>query len=346
MNHGRAQWIDCAKAIGIILVVYGHVARGLLNSDIPMPSEPFLILDSVIYSFHMPLFFFLSGLLFTQSFSKSGFREFILNKLGTVFYPYIVWSILQGSIEVVLSGHSDRSVTFDQVLSLLWLPRAQFWFLYALFFIFCFAGLVQLLTSGRHLLLTFCISVALYLIPAPLSNFTIPNLIAGHFVFFFFGVVFTRHLKIQYFSGTGKLLLTAAAFVAGQWMFHQQLGMQFSDRGPILLVLTVVSILFVVTISVHLAAIDTAILTRIGAGSLAIYLMHILAGSGTRMMLAAVLGVQSYWIHLLVGCFAGIYAPLLALKLITTWRIPFAFSIPIHKWITKPTSLTPKREKH
>ena len=60
----RNVWVDYAKAIGIILVVYGHVARGVFNAGLPMDEGEFVLVDSIIYSFHMPLFFFLSGLFF------------------------------------------------------------------------------------------------------------------------------------------------------------------------------------------------------------------------------------------------------------------------------------------
>ena len=60
----RNAWVDYAKAIGIILVVYGHVARGVFNAGLPMDEDNYLLIDSIIYSFHMPLFFFLSGLYF------------------------------------------------------------------------------------------------------------------------------------------------------------------------------------------------------------------------------------------------------------------------------------------
>ena len=45
----RIQWIDIAKGISIFLVIIGHTA-------------PFGILErNIIFSFHMPLFFILSG---------------------------------------------------------------------------------------------------------------------------------------------------------------------------------------------------------------------------------------------------------------------------------------------
>ncbi|BEL98781.1 hypothetical protein SM14VA2_11940 [Serratia marcescens] len=66
----REAWVDYAKGIGIILVVFGHVNRGLYSAGIQLSGSSYLLTDSIIYSFHMPLFFFLSGLFFTQSLDK------------------------------------------------------------------------------------------------------------------------------------------------------------------------------------------------------------------------------------------------------------------------------------
>lgn len=48
-NKKRILWIDYAKAFAMFFVVIGHVNSGNY-------------LTNWIYSFHMPLFFFLSGI--------------------------------------------------------------------------------------------------------------------------------------------------------------------------------------------------------------------------------------------------------------------------------------------
>ena len=65
----RQVWVDYAKAIGIVLVVYGHVARGLHNAGLLVDEGLFTLVDSVVYSFHMPLVFSapISGLIRRQS---------------------------------------------------------------------------------------------------------------------------------------------------------------------------------------------------------------------------------------------------------------------------------------
>lgn len=51
-NRERILWIDAAKAIGILMVVFGH----------NWLDEKFCY---YFYSFHMPLFFILAGITFS-----------------------------------------------------------------------------------------------------------------------------------------------------------------------------------------------------------------------------------------------------------------------------------------
>src|SRR5690554_4443884 len=158
----RNAWVDYAKAIGIILVVYGHVARGVFNAGLPMDEELFVLVDSIIYSFHMPLFFFLSGLFFYDSLMKRGTGGLIVNKVDTIVYPFIVWSLLQGFFEVALSNYTNGQVTVTEVLSLLWEPRAQFWFLYALFMVFVLSAFVYAKADRRFFLPLLLVFAVLY----------------------------------------------------------------------------------------------------------------------------------------------------------------------------------------
>lgn len=76
----RIEWVDCAKGIGIILVVAGHSI---------CPRE----LKYWLYTFHMPLFFFLSGLTFNYK-KYNTFIVFIKSKIRTLIIPYIVLSVI------------------------------------------------------------------------------------------------------------------------------------------------------------------------------------------------------------------------------------------------------------
>lgn len=72
----RIKWIDCAKGIAAILVLIGHFV-----SVTP--------LQVIIYSFHMPLFFFLSGVTFNDNSIK--FKDFIKKKFRQIMVPYYIF---------------------------------------------------------------------------------------------------------------------------------------------------------------------------------------------------------------------------------------------------------------
>lgn len=66
-----------AKGIGILLIMIGHLGITAI------PKAKYI--QVWIYSFHIPMFFFLSGYLFSIG---SSLKEFVLKKLRTVVLPY------------------------------------------------------------------------------------------------------------------------------------------------------------------------------------------------------------------------------------------------------------------
>lgn len=68
----RIGWIDTAKGIGLLCVILGHLR-------IPY-------VDTWVYFFHMPLFFFLSGVVFSGG--KYDFKTFLTKKLRSLVIPY------------------------------------------------------------------------------------------------------------------------------------------------------------------------------------------------------------------------------------------------------------------
>jgi len=329
----RTDWVDYAKAIGIILVVYGHVARGLYNAGIDMPVGLYKLTDSIVYSFHMPLFFFLSGLFFYSSFSKRGGKQLVFSKIDTVFYPYVVWSVLQGCMEAFLSDYTNGNVSYSEVFALLWMPRAQFWFLYALFFAFIVAAAIYSIVSKRLSVLVFLIAGSLYLSPANLFDLQVYSLLSQNLVFFFFGVIFTMYANVKYLSTVPSLLVMSVAFIAGQWLFHGYLSLKYTDTGIGTLLLAFTSIIFVISLSMYLAKKSYDFLAFIGSSSMTIYLMHILAGSGVRVILSKLFGIASFSIHLLSGCLIGVLGPIVVLIIINRVKVPYIFSAPVSDFL-------------
>lgn len=118
---GRLEWIDVARGIGIIAVVVGHVwTRGPLRD--------------AVYSFHMPLFFLLSGLLSRPQPPA----RFALRQLGSQMRPYAAFLILLIIADQIIEPIRGHRPIFDQwpqdiapvLLGGSWLrgPYTIFWF--------------------------------------------------------------------------------------------------------------------------------------------------------------------------------------------------------------------------
>lgn len=74
----RIEWIDTAKGIGLLFVILGHL------------SVPYF--STVIYFFHMPLFFFLSG--YVYSGDKYTCKEYVLRKAKSLIIPYCTYGLV------------------------------------------------------------------------------------------------------------------------------------------------------------------------------------------------------------------------------------------------------------
>jgi fucose 4-O-acetylase-like acetyltransferase len=325
----RHAWVDYAKGIGILLVVYGHISRGLVSAGIELNERLFKLIDSIIYSFHMPLFFFLSGLFFCSSLQKRGRTELVLSKMDTILYPYVVWSILQGAVEALFSRYTNGEVTLAQVFDLTE-PRAQFWFLYALFILAVIGAFVYARLQPRFYGAIVLVSALIFIFQSELPDLLNADYVYYSFVFFAMGIWFNAHKRSILQNSGSWLLPLSLLFVAGQWLFHVFFGMTYEDISLPLLALAAISILFVVALASQLSKLPMGWISSLGYSSMVIYLMHVLVGSGVRVVLQKFMAVESPVVHLLVGVALAVLLPMLALHLIKRWNLMFLIEAPRH----------------
>lgn len=86
-GHQRIIWIDYAKAIGIFLVILGHV---------PIPGD----LKWWIYGMHMPLFFIISGYL--NSATELSPLEHLKRIANSLLVPYVIYAAFISIIYCVI----------------------------------------------------------------------------------------------------------------------------------------------------------------------------------------------------------------------------------------------------
>lgn len=323
------NWVDYAKGLGIILVVYGHITEGVFNAGMVMNTHLYTAIDTMIYSFHMPLFFFLSGLFFTSSLAKRGFKNNIVNKIDTIFYPYVVWSILQGIIEATLSKYTNGHVTYTEVFSLLWAPRAQFWFLYILFFTFVIASIIFIKNRNSKLMIAVvCLFSIVYIFQSYLPSIYILTLCYVHMVFFFIGILVVNLNLINKINNLKSFILISLFFIISQYWFVVIEGFGRLDRGLYSFIVAIIAITFIVALSMQLVKLNLRFLAYIGESSLYIYLLHVLIGSGIRIILQKAFHIESASIQIIVGCIAAIGLSLIFIEFTKKFNLSFLFKAP------------------
>ena len=304
----RLLWIDYSKGVGITLVVYGHVLRGLNEIGIVRKSY-FYYSDTFIYSFHMPLFFIISGLFFVNSVKKYG-DEYLLKKAKILLYPFVIWSLIQVTIQALMSRYTNVKVPFSAILNCLIVPSGQFWFLYALFFIHCINFLIYKY-SKRYALVT---SMVVWIIGLIINFQFIPvNDIFKYLVFFNIGIILFHYKKLflRLVRGSWALIL-ALLFIIAEYLYFGNFKKQtyFFDFLYIITG-TAGSLLIMQLCNKALTKKIFTFLRTLGEASIAIYLMHILVASGTRIFLVDVLKINSLLINLIAGTILGLIVPIL-----------------------------------
>ena len=138
----KIAYIAIAQLIGCILVILGHSIP--LNWQIP---QVIYRADVFLYTFHMPLFFFVSGYLFykTKSFERYTFGAYIKKRSFRLMLPYVALTLI-GFIPKILTnrffGDGARLSVIYFVKAFL-VPRenvwGHFWFLPTLLLISLFS---------------------------------------------------------------------------------------------------------------------------------------------------------------------------------------------------------------
>lgn len=161
MNQ-RKDFIDIAKGIGIILVVLGHLDGGEQLSRY------------MIYAFHMPMFFMLSGV-FADT--KKPFKEYFVKSAKTLYLPYFILTVADavifGAIRLITGGNALGVIKADAIALLGFgfeTNNRPLWFLFALFVI----RLVYYFADKNKYVKYFVMVASLMFILAP-SHFELPQ---------------------------------------------------------------------------------------------------------------------------------------------------------------------------
>lgn len=343
----RQSWVDFARGVAIILVLYRHVFEGIKNTQVPVHGYMFLEhINIMFFSFRMPLFFIVSGIFLSASFAKRGLSRYIEVKARTILFPYFLWGVLQISLQILFSGYvnSDRT-TFDY-LYLLYQPRRidQFWYLMALFNVSVLYVIVKYVLKFKvwHQIV---LGVVMYFASAFLHQNEI-NIgflmdILNFYIFVLMGDLINKTMRseknIRLFQSWKVFAGLLVTFIVLQGYFllknlqHPEIdGYRFVEYfQPLLFFIIAVSgCAFIISVCFLLQRARRPQWLRVlGKHSLYIYVAHVIAFASVRAFMMNVLHITNIPALLIIGIISGLFIPVLLYEISKKLKMDWIFAL-------------------
>lgn len=186
--------LNIFRAFIIVWVVIGHSFNDALNLG--------GLLHSYAYTFHMPAFFLLSGILFAPKLSKctnlKSKAELIINRMKRLLVPYLFFTFVSYILKFFFESYANNKLPKgkDIITSILFavdLPNGGLWFLHQLFIL----SVIAILLSNINKYILFALSAALKIISifVTASFFSLPviGLLSNYCLYFFGGIILSEH---------------------------------------------------------------------------------------------------------------------------------------------------------
>lgn len=333
-STGRSVALDYAKGLGIVIVVFAHLWRGLQGAGLMdgVSQDIFISVSALATMLSMPAFFFASGFLYGKSVDRRhGLKEF-LGKVDAILYPFIIWTILIGLVECVTTGVRNGSSSLTSVaLSLVW-PSGIFWFLAALLLAF---GLCELLIAAagvrtfRWLVLPVALVMLAFWSPDPLP-FALRDLQLS-FIYFALGVLLSGRFSMAQSPSWGRALAFLFLMALVYWLIQQNENFRthsFRSVTPNAVAFSLAFLFLFYGFCLSLPASGLKPLLTLGERSMDIYLIHLLFIGGCRILLQKVVGLDNAIIVGAVSLVVGIWGPLVLVDLLKRFGLGWLFAPP------------------
>ena len=291
----RYKELDLMKGIGILLVYIGHS----FNFTNFKWTKIFFFLGSTTYSFHMPLFFFISGLLSNTN-KEINLEKFYKGKLKRLLIPYLFINLIDFIPRTLFPKLVNSE--FGGLKEVLLYGTKISWFVYTLFIIFMIFPILDkyILKKDRYYLFGIVLIAINYLkIFENIEIFSL-NKVVTYLLYFYLGYIIKPFYKEKIKNGVGSKNLTffiiSIVFLSLSYRYHY---LNYFNS----VIFAILGTLFVLNISLRIKE-DTSIykfFNFLGINSLTFYLIEGFITVVYRVILLRVIPIEHS--YLLVSVF-------------------------------------------
>lgn len=306
--------IETLRGLACLLLVLYHVIGADASLGLRVEDGPVRWLNDGLAYLRMPLFTFLSGLVYGLRPFAGNSRAFLVGKVRRLLIPMLFVGTLFAVLQALIPGTNSRVGPW-YLLHVN--PVAHFWFLESLFWVFLVIWALErwnLIRDVKGYLLALTLACALYLTVRGWFMLGIEGAIYL-MPYFLFGLAFSRFALKPYLTSAwvrGGLLILA--IVAVIWM-----GMPVSnpDRRTVAMLAVGLSLCM---LSLSLARV-VPWLAAIGRHSYAIYLFHVFFTAALRIALN-LMQIKLLPIDILLGLAIGLAGPIVLDRVASRFKWP------------------------
>lgn len=327
----RITWLDYGKGFTILLVVLGHVLLGLFESDkFSLQNDKLLFFVQLLYLFHIPVFFALSGFLFRPLNSITDYLKDVRVKLIVLGIPYLFYNIMQFSLQSLGGSTVRKAASIEDLINIYKAPLSVSWYLYVYFFMLIIVALFSIYIKNKYVLLGISLVAFIIAITQPSEIYLLQKILLWT-LFFVIGYCFNDVRILQFLKGKILLITLLSVicivfFMIIWWNSNPEYYVSYDTPGLWGLVfLASIPLAFTLYPTFSTKKIWGDYFSKLGKDSVVIYLLHAPIVSVTRIVLLK-LGIDSVAIHIILGLSAGWFGSILAIEIMKRIKyIDFVF---------------------
>jgi len=307
IHNERSEQIDSLRGLACFLLVAFHVVG--VNSSVGLKIDSGLYRDTAgfLSYIRMPLFTFLSGIVYSYRPFSNDFEGFLKGKIRRLLIPMVVVGTLFAVVQFLVPGTNSRVEDWS---TLHIKPVGHFWFIEAIFIIFMLVFLLEVLKvfeSKLKIILMFFCAIFLHLSGLNYEYFSVSGALYL-LPYFLTGVFLQKFNLVESFNKKVGLSLFILALL---FLWLAEIGVFTVGSKRSLGALIISTFMCVGLLSINLRS---RILAKIGLFSYSIYLYHVFFTAGVRLGFHY-FGVYEVNVLFAVSLFAGVIGPILLDKI-------------------------------
>lgn len=316
-------------------MVLGHIADGYLKAgSFPASADVLGWVFNAIYSFHMPLFFAISGYVYRAAYfdeEQHMVKRRVFQQIGNLLAVYILFSVCFGAFKIVCGRFANSDVSASDLLLIGVRAISPYWYIYVLiqfYLLFSLTGFSRASAAGM-----FGCAVVACVLSMFVGGDTLFEIKKSLYYLLFFCGGYSKAGR----EDGGKPLVTVVAFcvaVALCAVFWNDA--RSIHRIPVVNMLVASGIVWMIWYGfehIHVLG-DNRLLQKVGGVSMEIYVLHCIFTAGNRVLLP-LLGLHDVYVCIAVNFMISLCVPVAAAVL--------SRKLGIHDLLFKPVTFITKR---